>query len=114
MVSRVLRVALVQVICPGSGVPGPPRDPKNILPSAAGGAAGHRRFDEAAPVINVAAHGHPQRAVGATFRFEGGLVPVGKSLSVSTWHPNKLRSLVRSLIWASDRTSVSSIPAMNG
>src|SRR5262249_41477253 len=40
--------------------------------------AGQRRFDEAASVINIAAHGHAQRAIGAPFRFEGSLVPVRK------------------------------------
>ena len=41
------------------------------------GRAAHRRLDEVAPVINVAAHHHPERAVGAAVGPHRGLVAVG-------------------------------------
>ena len=39
----------------------------------------HRRLDEAAAVIDVAAHGHAQRAVGAAIGLERRLVAVGQA-----------------------------------
>ena len=48
-----------------------------LLLGVAGAADG--RFDKAASVIDVAADGNPQRAVGAAVRFERGLVSVGKA-----------------------------------
>ena len=38
---------------------------------------GHRRFDEVAAVVNVAAHRHPQRAVGPTVDLHRRLIAVG-------------------------------------
>src|SRR4029079_13797719 len=42
-------------------------------------AAAHRRLDEAAAVIDVAAYGHAQRAVGAAVGLERRLVAVGQA-----------------------------------
>ena len=50
-----------------------------LLLAVARAAAAHRRLDEAAAVIDVAAHGHPQRAVGTAVRLERRLVAVGKA-----------------------------------
>ena len=42
------------------------------------GRTGHRRFDEISAIIDVAAHHHPQRAVGTALGLEHGLVAVRK------------------------------------
>ena len=50
-----------------------------LLFAVARAAAAHRRLDEAAAVIDIAAHGHAQRTVGAAIRFQRRLVSVGRA-----------------------------------